>query len=54
MAPPYAIIFMSDLEEKLLIDYGKNLSHGGNMFLCRYFYVIGSMVKNNLKSFHNF
>ena len=31
MAPPYAIIFMGDLEEKLLKDCDKNLSHGGDI-----------------------
>ena len=31
MAPPYAIIFMGDLEDKLLKDCDKNLSHGGHI-----------------------
>ena len=52
IAPPYAIIFITDLEGKLLIDYGKNLSHGGgNTFLYRYFYVLAAWWKITWKIF---
>ena len=49
MAPPYAIIFMGDLEEKLLKDYVKEplawWQYIDNILCC------GNMVKRNLKSF---
>ena len=46
MAPPYAIIFMSDLKEKLLKDSEKKPLTWWIIFFC-----YGSMVKSNLKSF---